>query len=94
MWALGLSITLSLFIFTSFAFYKGYIGLEIESGPSNRNVASPKLAVEEVSSPVENSKKIFKAAFVEIEKQYESFKDSVSSVIVPFITGIEIYERE
>lgn len=94
-WALGLSVTLSLFIFASFAFYKGYVGFEIEGGVSpTRQVASPAVAVEEVSSPLQNSKKILKDAFGEIEKQYDSFKDSVSSVIVPFITGIEIYERE
>jgi len=47
-----------------------------------------------VPSPIENTKQVFGAAFDEIGKQYQELKDSFSSVFVPFISSIEVYERE
>jgi hypothetical protein len=60
-WAIGLSITLSLFIFISFGFYKGFISF----GGNESNVAnvvelqrtSNTASANGVPSPLENSKK-------------------------------------
>ena len=94
-WALGLTVTLSVIIFFSFAFYRGYVsfgggGAIIAKQKPTSQVAS----VISAPSPIESSKTTFKAAFDEISKQYQDFKDSVSNVLVPFIEGIDVYERE
>ncbi len=93
-WAFSLALVSSLFIFVGFGFYKGYISVEINRDLVPKKQVAATVVADEAPSPIDNSKKIFKAAFIEIESQYQNFKDSVSSVIVPFITGIEIYERE
>jgi hypothetical protein len=96
-WALGLSVSFSILIFVSFAFYKGFLsfgngGVIAQQKTSNQvaNVISAKLA----PSPIQNTKETFKSAFDEIGKQYQAFTDSLSAVFVPFITGIEVYERK
>ena len=92
-WALGLTVVFSIFIFVSFAFYKGYLsfgGGDTTSGSQVANVIS----AESAPSPLQNSKETFMAAFGEINKQYQEFKDSMSAVLVPFVTGIEVYERK
>lgn len=55
----------------------------------NKNVGKN----QNVPSPIENTKETFKNFFDEIEIQFNNLKDSVSSVIVPFITSIDIYQR-
>ena len=96
-WALGLATTLSVFVFISFAFYKGYLsfggGNMASNSPAGRQVASV-VSAEVVPSPLQNTKETFSAGFDEIGKQYNQFTDSVSSVLVPFFTGIEVYERK
>ena len=92
-WALGLAVTFSVFIFVSFAFYKGYLSFGNNNiMPKNQtaNVVSADLA----PSPIQNTKETLKAAFGEINKQYQDFKNSISAVLVPFVTGIEVYERK
>jgi len=90
-WAFGLATTLSIVIFASFAFYKGYFDFgESKIVAQKENV---QVAAVAVSSPLQNTKNTFEAAFDEIGKQYNEFKESVSNVLVPFITGIEVYER-
>lgn len=93
-WAVGLAVVSSLFIFAGFGFYKGYISIEINRSVAPKTQVATPIMAEDAPSPIDNSKKIFKSAFIEIESQYRAFKESVSSVIVPFITGIEVYERE
>lgn len=94
-WALGLAVSLSVIILISFAFYKGYL-----SFGSGTNVVAEHKFSDQVAgaaaapTPIENSKETFKAAFDEINKQYQSFKDSISAVLVPFVTNIEVYKRE
>lgn len=95
-WALGLSITLSAFIFVGFAFYKGYLDLgsgKVADVQTPREVAAVAIA-EEAPSPIDNTKKTFEAAFIEIDRKYKELKKSVNDVMVPFVTGIEVYERE
>jgi hypothetical protein len=96
-WALGLSVTLTIFIFVSFAFYKGYLSfgdknIVVQQKYQNQmtNVLSAKLA----PSPIQNTKETLKSTFDEIGKQYQEFKDSISSVLVPFVTSIEFYGKK
>lgn len=90
-WALGLTVTFSLFIFMGFAFYKGYIGFDM-GGNSSVNVANV-IAAENVPSPFQNTKQTFENAFGTIGEKYKNLKESISNVLVPFVTGIEVYER-
>jgi hypothetical protein len=92
-WALGLSVTFTVLIFISFAFYKGYLTFgNGYTAPQTQtaNVVSAK----SVPTPIESTGETFKTAFDEIKKQYNSFTDSLSAVFVPFITGIEVYQRK
>jgi hypothetical protein len=92
-WAFGLTVVFSVFIFVSFAFYRGYLSFgNVNIMPKNQaaNVISAKSA----PSPIQNTKETFKSAFKEIGKQYGEFTDSISSVLVPFFTGIEVYNRK
>jgi hypothetical protein len=92
-WAIGLSTSLTILIFVSFAFYKGYLSFGINTSQSKTQVAAV-VTASSAPSPFENTKETFRAAFSEIGKQYKQFTDSVSSVLVPFVTGIEVYERK
>jgi hypothetical protein len=95
-WATGLAVSFSLVIFVGFAFYKGYLGFE----NSKSVVQKPTLelasvvSAEKAPSPIDGSKQNLKSLLYEIDNQYQSFKDSLANVLVPFITGIEVYERE
>lgn len=96
-WALGLTTTISLFIFVSFAFYKGYLSFGNENIIAQKEPASQVanvISADLAPSPFENSKKTFEAAFGEINQQFNLFKESVSAVLVPFVTSIEVYERK
>lgn len=91
-WALGLATTLSVVIFISFAFYKGYINLGGGDTVPQSQVASV-IKTEAAPSPVESSKDTFAAIFKEITVQYQKVKDSLASVLVPFWSNIEVYEK-
>lgn len=97
-WALGLSVTLTLFIFFGWVFYNGYIDLGKNStvvvGSDLTEDMASVLPANDAPSPLQSSKETFGAAFSEIGKKYNEFKDSMSAVLVPFVTGIEIYERQ
>lgn len=96
-WALGLAVTLSVFIFVSFAFYKGFLSFgngNAIAGVKSQNQVANVVSAEALPSPIENTKETFSAAFDEIGNQYQQFKDSISAVLVPFFTGIEVYERK
>ncbi len=92
-WALGLSISLSLLILVSFGFYKGFLSFGAPGAKPASQTANV-ISAEEAPSPIENSKKIFSGALSEINAQYRELKETVSDVLVPFVTGIEVYERE
>lgn len=93
-WALGLTIFLSLFIFVSFGFYRGFFALPGGNQTSVVRVDNRANNVANAQSPLENSKKMFEATFGEISKQYSSMKANVLDVLVPFFTGIDVYERK
>lgn len=88
-WAFGMTVALTALIFVSFAFYRGYLSFG-GSGTQVANVVSADLA----PSPIENTKNVFGAAFGEIGQKYQEFKDSLANVFVPFITGIEVYQKK
>jgi hypothetical protein len=92
-WALGLSVSLTVFIFVSFAFYKGYLSFGNANVAPKSQTASA-VSAKSVPSPIQSTKETFGAAFGEISKQYKEFTDSVSAVLVPFVTGIEVYQRK
>lgn len=96
-WALGLAVAFSVFIFFGFAFYKGYIGLgngDVIAEKQSSNQLANVVSADSAPSPIQNTKETFKSAFGEINKQLQEFEDSISSVLVPFFTGIEVYERK
>ena len=93
-WALGLATTLSLIILISFTFYRGYLSFGNQETVVTQKSTNQVASVVSAPSPIENSKQTFKATFDEIGKQYQDFKDSVSNVLVPFIEGIDVYERK
>lgn len=91
-WAIGLSLVVYLFIFTGFAFNKGYISIDIKSESKSSEVAAVVVSAEKAPSPLESSKGIFGEVINEAKAQYGVVKDSLESVFVPFFTSIEIYE--
>lgn len=96
-WALGLSVFFTLVIFFSFAFYKGYLSLGGEANLASQKSSSQManvVSADAVPSPIQNTKQVFGAAFDEIGKKYNEFIDSISSVFVPFVSSIEVYERK
>ncbi len=95
-WAFGLAVVFSIFIFTGFAFYRGFLSLNINIGKTSAQVANvvSVVSAKSVPSPIETSKETFSAAFSEIGKQYQSFKDSMEAVFVPFVSGIDVYQRK
>ena len=97
-WALGLSVSLSVFIFFGWAFVSGYLNFSDQNAvmaESNLKKDSASIVLaEDALTPIESSKETFGAAFQEIGKKYNEIKNSMSSVLVPFVTGIEIYERK
>ncbi len=92
-WALGLSVTTTVVIFISFAFYKGYLGFGNGYVAPKDQTASV-VSASSVPSPIQSTKETFQAAFDEINKQYQDFTNSVSDVLGPFFTGIEVYQRK
>ena len=92
-WAVGLSVVLSVFIFMSFAFYKGFLSFGNGYVAPQKQVASV-ISADLALSPIQNTKETFEVAFEEIGKKYKEFTNSLSAVLVPFVTGIEVYERK
>ena len=90
-WAIGLSLFVYLFIFTGFAFNKGYVSVTTKNNPNVSNSAAVVVSAEKAPSPLEGSKGIFGEVANEAKAQYGVIKDSLESVFVPFFTSIEIY---
>lgn len=92
-WALGLATTCSILIFTGFAFYKGYINLDLNSGQVAENQVANVVVAGDAPSPIENTKDAFSSVFKEASVQYKKLKESLSSVLVPFWSNIDVYEK-
>lgn len=96
--ALGLSTALTILIIFSWAFSKGILSLRspnttVAEKDDSSQVANV-ISAEKAESPFQSTKETFESAFKQIESQYNEFKESVMSVMVPFVTGIEVYERK
>lgn len=92
-WALTLSLTFSIFIFISFAFYKGFLSFGNGYTAPEQQVATV-VSSDQAPSPMQNTKETLEAGLIEIGKRYQELKSSLLDVLVPFITGIEVYERK
>ncbi len=91
--ALALSLLLTLVITV------GWLGGKSLLSGGEANIAvvtkeSQTARASESMSAFESSKKSFDSTFKEIKTMYSSLKDSLGNVFVPFVTGIEVYERE
>lgn len=96
-WALGLSVFFTAIIFVGFGFYKGFLnfgGMGAIANQTYQDNMANVVSAKSVPSPIESTKQTFEAAFGEIGKQYQQLKDSMSSVLVPFISNIEVYQRK
>lgn len=96
-WAIGLSVTLSIFILLSFAFYKGYLSLGASSTVAEKRYSEQLanvVSAEAAPSPIESSKETFISILGDMNQKYREFKETISAVLVPFVTGIEVYERK
>jgi hypothetical protein len=96
-WATGLTFGVFVLIFMSFALYKDFWGFGNSGAIANQNSQSQManvLSAEKAPSPIQSTGETFSAAFSEIGKQYNSFKESISGVLVPFVTGIDVYNRK
>lgn len=92
----ALATTLALFaiILFSWSFYEGLITFpdkEISGFPRDNLAASAALE-KEALSPMENISGAFDSVFKEFKNEYNALKESLESVFVPFISGIEVYE--
>ena len=92
--ALGLSLLLTFFIAFGWAGQKGILGggSSVAEIPKVKKTQTANVA--SAVSPAESSKQSVLSGFTEIKKTWTDFKDSISSVLVPFMTGIEVYEKK
>lgn len=95
-WALGLTVAFTVVIFFSFALHEGFVsfGNKGKIAEQKKETQVANVASSKAPSPIESSKETFKAAFKEIGDQYTELKETILNVFVPFISGIEVYERE
>lgn len=89
--ALGASLLVTTIIFATWVGTKGWI--EAPRGDGKLQAAQV-IDAERAISPVDSSKRILSEAGKQIKSSYSDFKESISRVLVPFVTGIEIYERK
>jgi hypothetical protein len=92
-WALGMATTFSVFILVGFAFYKDYIHLDLSGGQVVKNQVVNVIVADDAPSPMENTKEAFASVFKEVSVQFGKMKESLASVLVPFWSNIEVYEK-
>lgn len=94
--AFSISLIVFVFVLGAWVLNRGIIdinggGSAIFSKDKNTNQVA---SVETVPSPLDSSKQTFRSVWGEISKSYREVKSSISDVLVPFVTGIEVYERK
>ncbi len=87
--ALSGAALISLLIFSGWFYSKGYFGYSTTTATQNEVTEAPSTA----KSPLENTKVTFNSVFDQISREYQALKDSIASVLVPFITGIDVYNK-
>ncbi len=102
-WALALTALTFVLVLAAFGFYKGFLPL---GGGAAALTSSQKAAEEEAEremiakntqkmpSPLQNSVQTISTAASEMKTVYDSFVGSLSSVLVPFISSIDVYNKE
>ena len=90
-WALGLTVICSVLVFVAFGFYRGFFSLN-SMGQSQSQTAAA-ISAQAVPSPWQNTSTTFSNAFKKIDQQYQELKNSIFNVLVPFVSSIEVYER-
>ena len=95
--AFSLSLFISLLIFSGWALNKGYFGYSTTTVAQNSEgvleSSSSSTEAPKVGSPLVNSESTFNSAFDQIKEQFNILKESLASVLVPFITGIDVYNK-
>lgn len=101
--ALSVSGAVFLSMFSIWFYANGYFGFSkpttITADPESQtqlaNVSSSLSSdKKEYSSPFQNTKNVFSGTIEQISKQYDLLKESLSSVFVPFITSIDVYQKD
>lgn len=93
--ALYTSLFVFVAIFSIWSFERGILDLNSDNSNISKKENTGQLAsVEATPSPLDSSKEVVDSVWSEISKSYEEFKESLSNVFVPFVTGIEVYERK
>ncbi len=92
--ALGLALALTLVISLGWAGQKGWLGEGSIAGSAQPAESRLVGKVVQPLSPIESSKRSLTSGLSGLRGLYASMRDSVASVFVPFITGIEVYERK
>lgn len=94
-WAFGLTVTCSILVLTSFVFYKGLVSFGGDQNLVNQNTQTASvIKAEDAPSPIESSKDTISGLFGTMIREYSDFKDSIGAVLVPFVTGIDVYESK
>lgn len=89
--ALGASLLVTTIIFATWVGTKGWINF---GTPEKKMQTAQVIDAKSAISPFDSSKRTIQEVGSGIESAYRDFKESVSRVLVPFVTGIEIYERK
>lgn len=90
--ALGMSLTITAFIFVGWLSSKGWIGFTPSS--DSKLQTAQVIQADKAISPIKSTSKTFKEAGDQIKAATKEFTDTISQVFVPFVTGIEIYQRK
>ena len=96
-WANTLTAITFCIVLLSFSFHKGFINFSspvVQNSPSASLETANVVDASKVPSPIENSKQTINAAFDEIKNQYSNILENLSSVLVPFISNIDVYEQK
>ena len=90
--AFSVSLFVTLVIFSGWVYNKGYLDYDAPIIAQNSQETSEKQEVS-APSPIENTTSSFDSIFAGIRIQYDALKESVAAVLVPFITGIDVYNK-
>ena len=100
--ALGVSSGIFLAMFFSWSYFNGFFGFSDRVVAVNTKTPAQIVAVSDKNntnidtksySPFQSASNTFSGVFGEITKQYEAVRDSMASVLVPFVTNIDVYEK-
>ena len=97
-WALGLTLFLFVLIVLAWLFYRGFLHF----GTEDKKISKIK-AVEQVSnvvsadtvpSPLNDLGEKVGSSIGQIKMEISNFKNSMYSVLVPFVSSIDVYQKQ